>query len=262
MDKMTTKMLFILNNFLIMSFRKQVNKYMSNRIKELRKLNKISQKELSKNLNITQQALSYYEQEKRVPNEATWQALANFFNVSVDYLKGAYSKEEIIKIVHDEYVKQRQSQDNKIHFLVVSTMNYYVIDNYLISVGAIPFDIKKEGFLVSDEQINNFNFWNQSLEYIFDDLTIKWLLEKPSLNASKEDVLKAVESAMNNIINKSSIEVLNPWLESTSDLNDHRYYSKRLEFLNSHLFYDEEVMDDGHTELIPYIDFSKTNHHN
>lgn len=262
MDKMTTKMLFILNNFLIMSFRKQVNKYMSNRIKELRKLNKISQKELSKNLNITQQALSYYEQEKRVPNEATWQALANFFNVSVDYLKGAYSKEEIIKIVHDEYVKQRQSQDNKIHFLVVSTMNYYVIDNYLISVGAIPFDIKKEGFLVSDEQINNFNFWNQSLEYIFDDLTIKWLLEKPSLNASKEDVLKAVESAMNNIINKSSIKVLNPWLESTNDLNDHRYYSKRLEFLNSHLFYDEEVMDDGHTELIPYIDFSKTNHHN
>ena len=259
---MTTKMLFILNNFLIMSFRKQVNKYMSNRIKELRKLNKISQKELSKNLNITQQALSYYEQEKRVPNEATWQALANFFNVSVDYLKGAYSKEEIIKIVHDEYVKQRQSQDNKIHFLVVSTMNYYVIDNYLISVGAIPFDIKKEGFLVSDEQINNFNFWNQSLEYIFDDLTIKWLLEKPSLNASKEDVLKAVESAMNNIINKSSIKVLNPWLESTNDLNDHRYYSKRLEFLNSHLFYDEEVMDDGHTELIPYIDFSKTNHHN
>lgn len=61
---------------------------MSNRIKELRKLNKISQKELSKNLNITQQALSYYEQEKRVPNEPTWQALANFFNVSVDYLKG------------------------------------------------------------------------------------------------------------------------------------------------------------------------------
>ena len=259
---MTTKMLFILNNFLIMSFRKQVNKYMSNRIKELRKLNKISQKELSKNLNITQQALSYYEQEKRVPNEPTWQALANFFNVSVDYLKGAYSKEEIIKIVHDEYVKQRQSQDNKVYFLEVSTMNYYVIDNYLISVGAIPFDIKKEGFLVSDEQINNFSFWSQSLEYIFDDLTIKWLLEKPSLNASKEDVLKAVESAMNNIINQSSIEVLNPWLESTSDLNDHRYYSKRLEFLNSHLFYDEEVMDDGHTELIPYIDFSKTNHHN
>ncbi|MDK6377460.1 MAG: helix-turn-helix transcriptional regulator [Lactobacillus crispatus] len=233
-----------------------------NRIKQLRKDKNMTLVELGKQVGLPKGTLSRYENGSREPKEPTWQALANFFNVSVDYLKGAYSKEEIIKIVHDEYVKQRQSQNNKVFLLVVSTMNYYVIDNYLISVGAIPFDIKKEGFLVSDEQINNFNFWNQSLEYIFDDLTIKWLLEKPSLNASKEDVLKAVESAMNNIINKSSIEVLNPWLESTSDLNDHRYYSKRLEFLNSHLFYDEEVMDDGHTELIPYIDFSKTNHHN
>ena len=231
-------------------------------MQKLRKQSDLSQTDLAKMLGVTRQAISLYEQGKRQLKEKDIATLTNYFNVSKNYLLGAYSKEEIIKIVHDEYVKQRQSQDNKIHFLVVSTMNCYVIDNYLISVGAIPFDIKKEGFLVSDEQINNFNFWNQSLEYIFDDLTIKWLLEKPSLNASKEDVLKAVESAMNNIINKSSIEVLNPWLESTSDLNDHRYYSKRLEFLNSHLFYDEEVMDDGHTELIPYIDFSKTNHHN
>lgn len=235
---------------------------MKNNLQKLRKQSDLSQTDLAKMLGVTRQAISLYEQGKRQLKEKDIATLTNYFNVSKNYLLGAYSKEEIIKIVHDEYVKQRQSQDNKIHFLVVSTMNYYVIDNYLISVGAIPFDIKKEGFLVSDEQINNFNFWSQSLEYIFDDLTIKWLLEKPSLNASKEDVLKAVESAMNNIINKSSIEVLNPWLESTSDLNDHRYYSKRLEFLNSHLFYDEEVMDDGHTELIPYIDFSKTNHHN
>ena len=231
-----------------------------NRIKQLRKEKGLSQAQLAKEVGISNQIISFYENNKREPKIETWQALANFFNVSVDYLKGAYSKEEIIKIVHDEYAKQRQSQDNKVYFFVVSAINYYVIDNYLISVGAIPFDIKKENFLVSDEQIDDFNFWNQSLKYIFDDLTIKWLLEKPSLNASKEDVLKAVESAMNNIINQSSIEVLNPWLESTNDLNDHHYYSKRLEFLNSHLFYDEEVMDDGHTELIPYIDFNKTNH--
>lgn len=235
---------------------------MKNNLQKLRKQSDLSQTDLAKMLGVTRQAISLYEQGKRQLKEKDIATLTKYFNVTKNYLLGAYSKEEIIKIVHDEYVKQRQSQDNKVFLLVVSTMNYYVIDNYLISVGAIPFDIKKEGFLVSDEQINNFNFWNQSLEYIFDDLTIKWLLEKPSLNASKEDVLKAVESAMNNIINKSSIEVLNPWLESTNDLNDHRYYSKRLEFLNSHLFYDEEVMDDGHTELIPYIDFSKTNHHN
>lgn len=233
---------------------------MKNNLQKLRKQSDLSQTDLAKMLGVTRQAISLYEQGKRQLKEKDIATLTKYFNVTKNYLLGAYSKEEIIKIVHDEYAKQRQSQDNKIYFFVVSAINYYVIDNYLISVGAIPFDIKKENFLVSDEQIDDFNFWNQSLKYIFDDLTIKWLLEKPSLNASKEDVLKAVESAMNNIINQSSIEVLNPWLESTNDLNDHHYYSKRLEFLNSHLFYDEEVMDDGHTELIPYIDFNKTNH--
>ena len=59
-----------------------------NRIKELRKQNKLSQNDLAKLLGVTRQAVSLYEQEKRVSNEATWQALANFFNVSVDYLKG------------------------------------------------------------------------------------------------------------------------------------------------------------------------------
>lgn len=59
-----------------------------NRIKELRKLKKISQKVLVSNLGITQQALSNYEKEKRVPDQETWEALANFFNVSVPYLKG------------------------------------------------------------------------------------------------------------------------------------------------------------------------------
>ena len=59
-----------------------------NRIKELRKLNKISQKDLVSNLGITQQALSNYEKEKRIPDQSTWQALADFFNVSVPYLKG------------------------------------------------------------------------------------------------------------------------------------------------------------------------------
>ena len=77
---------------------------MNNRIKELRKLNKISQKDLVSNLGITQQALSNYEKEKRIPDQPTWQALADFFNVSVDYLKGyGYSKDYIYKQLDDAY---------------------------------------------------------------------------------------------------------------------------------------------------------------
>lgn len=233
-----------------------------NRIKELRQKNKLSQIELANKVNASNQAISAYESGTREPKKPMWQALADFFNVSVAYLKGAYSKEEIAKIVQDEYKKQYDLKDEKGFHFIMSKLPLFTVDNYFISIGIVPFDIKQEEYLLTDKQVNDFEFWLNNLESIYNMTLIKWLLEKPSLNASKEDVLKAVESAMNNIINQSSIEVLNPWLESKSDLNDHRYYSKRLEFLNSHLFYDEEVMDDGHTELIPYIDFNKTNHNN
>lgn len=233
-----------------------------NRIKELRQKNKLSQIELANKVNASNQAISAYESGTREPKKPMWQALADFFNVSVAYLKGAYSKEEIAKIVQDEYKKQYDLKDEKGFHFIMSKLPLFTVDNYFISIGIVPFDIKQEEYLLTDKQVNDFEFWLNNLESIYNMTLIKWLLEKPYLNASKEDVLKAVESAMNNIINQSSIEVLNPWLESTNDLNDHHYYSKRLEFLNNHLFYDEEVMDDGHTELIPYIDFNKTNHNN
>ena len=158
---MTTKMLFILNNFLIMSFRKQVNKYMSNRIKELRKLNKISQKELSKNLNITQQALSYYEQEKRVPNEPTWQALANFFNVSVDYLKGyGYSKDYIYQQLDDAYKEKWKDPTGQI----MGGGFDKVVDAYLAQK-----EIKKPSKI-------DMNFWKTNFNYLFETPNIRRLL--------------------------------------------------------------------------------------
>ncbi|AXQ19272.1 XRE family transcriptional regulator [Lactobacillus johnsonii] len=61
---------------------------MKNRIKELRKDKKLTLVELSKKVQIPNNTLSQYENEKRKPKLETWQALANFFNVSVEYLKG------------------------------------------------------------------------------------------------------------------------------------------------------------------------------
>ena len=134
---------------------------MSNRIKELRKLNKISQKELSKNLNITQQALSYYEQEKRVPNEPTWQALADFFNVSVDYLKGyGYSKDYIYKQLDDAYKEKWKDPTGQI---MGSTFDR-TVDTYLKLN-----KIKKPSKISLD-------FWRDNFSFIFDNFNINRLL--------------------------------------------------------------------------------------
>ena len=59
-----------------------------NRIKKLRKKNHLTLKDMGSKLNMLDSTLSRYENGTREPKKPTWQALANFFNVSVDYLKG------------------------------------------------------------------------------------------------------------------------------------------------------------------------------
>lgn len=59
-----------------------------NRIKELRKLNKLSQKELSSEIGVAQSTLSTWENGVFEPDAQTLVVLANKFNVSIDYLLG------------------------------------------------------------------------------------------------------------------------------------------------------------------------------
>ncbi len=62
-----------------------------NKIKDLRKENRISQSELARKFNITQQAISLYEKGAREPDSTTLNNLADFFNVSIDYILGRSS---------------------------------------------------------------------------------------------------------------------------------------------------------------------------
>lgn len=66
---------------------------MQNRLRELRKEKKLTLKEASEelkknNLNISADALAKYERGDRESKLETWQKLADFFNVPVDYLLG------------------------------------------------------------------------------------------------------------------------------------------------------------------------------
>lgn len=59
-----------------------------NRLKKLRKANGLTQHQLANELGISQQAYARYESGDREPNIATLIELANYFDVSVDYLIG------------------------------------------------------------------------------------------------------------------------------------------------------------------------------
>lgn len=58
------------------------------RISELRELHELTQEQLAKHLDISRAALSHYEKNRRVPDYETLNKIADFFEVTVDYLIG------------------------------------------------------------------------------------------------------------------------------------------------------------------------------
>ena len=59
-----------------------------NRLKELRQKANITQKELALSINSSQQNIAFYEKGERKPKHEMVEKLADFFNVSTDYLLG------------------------------------------------------------------------------------------------------------------------------------------------------------------------------
>jgi transcriptional regulator with XRE-family HTH domain len=64
------------------------NNILGDRIANLRRNNGLSQIEFSKTLNISNTTLSQYESGKRIPSDNVKIQIADFFNVSLDYLFG------------------------------------------------------------------------------------------------------------------------------------------------------------------------------
>ena len=75
-----------------------------NRLKELRDKKRISQGDLAKATGLTRQAISNYENNERNPNEKVWQKLADYFDVSVPYIKGEIDTEYVGKIIKTIYL--------------------------------------------------------------------------------------------------------------------------------------------------------------
>ena len=71
----------------------------SNRLKKLRDKKRVSQGDLAKATGLTRQAISNYENNERNPNEKIWQQLADYFEVSVSYIKGEIDTEHLEKLI-------------------------------------------------------------------------------------------------------------------------------------------------------------------
>lgn len=138
-----------------------------NRLRKIRELKKLTLKETTSQLkekgitNITPDALAKYERGDRDPKPAMWVALANFFNVSVPYLKGyGYSKEYIYKCLDDAYKENWKDPTGQI----MGGGFKNTVDAYL-----------KQAKIKKPSNIDN-QFWRDNFNFIFDSPNIERLL--------------------------------------------------------------------------------------
>ncbi|MCX8720796.1 MULTISPECIES: helix-turn-helix transcriptional regulator [unclassified Lactobacillus] len=220
----------------------------NNRIKELREKKDVSQGDLAKVTGLTRQAISNYENNERTPNKEIWEKLASYFNVSVPYLKGAYSKKEILVKLQQEYICGSKENSNSISHAIKNSEITFNVDLIAIAKGIVFYD-QPNFNLLTEKEITNFYFWEKNFSFIFDNLAINWLVTKP-LDATDEDISNALNDAL-------SVELLrlerddrdqqegDEWIESPKELLE-----KRQDYINKHIFTD----DDGAS----YVDFTKT----
>lgn len=91
-----------------------------NKLQKLRKNNNLTQKQFCKIFKISQPTLSLWENEEREPDTKMLKQLANYFNVSIDYL---LDNEESIK--ENELVKlerKLKKDDKKRLIIILKTM--------------------------------------------------------------------------------------------------------------------------------------------
>lgn len=70
----------------------------ANKLRDLRHFNKKTQKEIASNLNISVTCYAGYEQGYRCPNLETLSKIANYFNISTDFLLGQETTKQQEKI--------------------------------------------------------------------------------------------------------------------------------------------------------------------
>ncbi|MDB6254849.1 helix-turn-helix transcriptional regulator [Lactobacillus amylovorus] len=156
-----------------------------NRLRELREAKKYTLDDIEKKTGINRGTYNNYESGKTSPKEPTWQALANFFNVSVDYLKGyGYSKDYIYKQLNDAY---------KEDYLLTFELEPPFTSPFISARDEIKNYCKQNKISIPKD--TDLDFWKTNFNFIFKDKSVNRLLttkDKYSDSDIKELIINAI----------------------------------------------------------------------
>ena len=114
-----------------------------NRIKELRNKKRLSQTELAEKTGISQPLISRCEKGFENSKASTWQALANFFGVSIEYLQGKCTYQDL-----NDVEKDICREVENIISVVLERDSNLTAESRRNIVGAVINDIESKKYLV------------------------------------------------------------------------------------------------------------------
>ncbi|RCX08679.1 helix-turn-helix protein [Anaerobacterium chartisolvens] len=107
-------------------------------LKQLRKENNVKQKDLAKHLNFTREAISNYETNRKEPEFDTIKRIAEFFNVSIDFLLGhtdirtpVDKKEEDSALMLNKLIEDNQKEFSLIRKIKENGIELDEIEKYV-----------------------------------------------------------------------------------------------------------------------------------
>ena len=228
---------------------------MSNRIRNLRKQKGLTLEELGKIVGVKKNTLSRYENNINQPKKETWKKLADYFDVSVPYIKGLiFSRDEIIEIIHEYYFRSAFLKNkNLFGSNFVDNVNSYIRLN---STDKIPIDLYSKGskkFPLSSEIRK---YWYRNFKDILNTEAFKSLPKKgedyPSLTY-KEGVflLFAVrlENSLNELSKKNGLTQLGDFYEINYGNEDEKLRNT----LNKIKFFDLDSAKVAINEFSDYV---------
>lgn len=146
-----------------------MNKDFSDILKELRKEKGMNQEELAEELNLTRQTISNYERKERVPNKETFEKIADYFNVDMNYLYGKSSVRNAYEASLNPKISNTPSKDL---IQPVSTKQYPLVGTIAAGVPILA-EENIEEYISLDKKINadfclRVSGDSMVLSYIFD----------------------------------------------------------------------------------------------
>lgn len=162
-----------------------------NRIKEVRKKKGLSLQQVADAVGVGNNTISRYETGKREPKLETWQALANFFDVTVPYLQGiddkpntGYSKDYIYKQLDDAY---------KEDYLLTFELEPPFTSPFISARDEIKNYCKQNK--INIPQDTDLDFWKTNFNFIFKDKSVKRLLTTKD-SYSDDDIKEIIINAI------------------------------------------------------------------